>query len=614
MSGSNRYQRENKLLILCTRPDVSGELIQVAAGLLAEEIDWGYLARVALAHQVIPLVNRTLQQLGEPTVPGDILYALNHRVEAQLRYSESVIEQWPDSSHKLAAAGVQAPIVIQGPPLSESATGDSFLNPSGSLAILALDSDRALIHERLLSLGFCRQKDNDDVLAVNPSILATNTSYQRPKDHHVLNLLSTRSVDNSPATGLYEALRRLSSAPHYRQQGVLYPPPNGHFIALCVKAAIEQWLNLGTLADIAQVAYGQNGFDPEQVLLGSKHLGLEQVAALGLALASRLVPIKTVVLPSSAESADAIEKKADDIWRQLALKDLGKLAPQTVPTAATGTTGASGGEFWKRRSDAWERWSDLALVSMADLTESLFQAAGIEPQHRVLDLACGTGDTSLLLSPRVGPAGSVIATDLVAEMVESGRQRARRAKLRNIEWAVADMEHLPFADRAFDAVLSRLGIMYCPSVESALCESHRVLRPGGRAAFLVCGPMENNDILAVVHEVLWDLFDIRPEKPAAPFRFAQKNSLSTKLEKAGFIQVEELELRSTKTLPLNAILWQPAAERAIGMGLDSLPPLTRTELERRMDAALQPCLQGDRFELSSHSRIGLGTRPAWTRT
>lgn len=110
---------------------------------------------------------------------------------------------------------------------------------------------------------------------------------------------------------------------------------------------------------------------------------------------------------------------------------------------------------WKRR-----------LVELAELTRN----------HRVLDLAAGTGDLALRAS---GPAdrGLVVAADLTREMMEVGRERTGAGE---VAWVGADALDLPFLTGTFDRVLIGYGLRNFPDLDRSLQEIHRCLRPGGR--------------------------------------------------------------------------------------------------------------------------------------
>src|SRR5207244_6168346 len=102
----------------------------------------------------------------------------------------------------------------------------------------------------------------------------------------------------------------------------------------------------------------------------------------------------------------------------------------------------------------------------------------------VLDVACGAGYPALAAAVAVQPEGRVVATDISQQMVIATRRRATALGLDNIEVVEMDAEHLQFGDAVFDAVTNAYGLMFCPDVGRALSEAHRVLKPGGRAAFV----------------------------------------------------------------------------------------------------------------------------------
>lgn len=110
---------------------------------------------------------------------------------------------------------------------------------------------------------------------------------------------------------------------------------------------------------------------------------------------------------------------------------------------------------------------------------------GPRPGHRVLDLACGTGDLTALISRAVGASGRVIASDINANMLGEGRARLTdRGVVGNVEYVQADAAHLPFRGEQFDAVSIAFGLRNVTFKEKALAEMCQVLKPGGRLIVL----------------------------------------------------------------------------------------------------------------------------------
>jgi demethylmenaquinone methyltransferase/2-methoxy-6-polyprenyl-1,4-benzoquinol methylase len=100
---------------------------------------------------------------------------------------------------------------------------------------------------------------------------------------------------------------------------------------------------------------------------------------------------------------------------------------------------------------------------------------------RVLDVACGTGDLSLVLA-RAG-AGEVVGLDFCRPMLEIARRKAE-ADGQEIPFVEGDALRLPFEDGSFDVVTIAFGLRNLAGVAEGLRELLRVLKPGGRAAVL----------------------------------------------------------------------------------------------------------------------------------
>jgi SAM-dependent methyltransferase len=185
---------------------------------------------------------------------------------------------------------------------------------------------------------------------------------------------------------------------------------------------------------------------------------------------------------------------------------------------------------------AWRRWHDKSVHFWRELNAALFAHAALAPGQRVLDLAGGTGDPGLEIARRVAP-GEVVITDFAPPMVEIARDFAARDGVANVTCVTADAHALPFPDASFDRVTCRLGIMFFWDSAKALAEIRRVLRPGGRAVFLVWGPPEQNEFI----HLLTGPFKKRRPPPGVSqqFRYAPTGLLGGELRAAGFRNVLE---------------------------------------------------------------------------
>jgi SAM-dependent methyltransferase len=130
-------------------------------------------------------------------------------------------------------------------------------------------------------------------------------------------------------------------------------------------------------------------------------------------------------------------------------------------------------------------WASGDYPSMVEtfllpLGPRLVEAAGIEPDMLVLDVAAGTGNASI---PAARAGAAVTASDLTPELLEAGRRRAEAEGL-ELLWVTGDAEDLPFDDASFDVVMSAIGAMFAPRHQAVADELVRVCRPGGTIALL----------------------------------------------------------------------------------------------------------------------------------
>jgi ubiquinone/menaquinone biosynthesis C-methylase UbiE len=109
------------------------------------------------------------------------------------------------------------------------------------------------------------------------------------------------------------------------------------------------------------------------------------------------------------------------------------------------------------------------------LSETLCRTVNPRPGQRVLDLACGSGNSALVAARRYC---EVTGIDYVPELIERAEMRAAAEGV-NINFRVGDAQNLPFPDASFDVLLSVFGIMFAPNQERTASELLRVCRPGG---------------------------------------------------------------------------------------------------------------------------------------
>lgn len=198
---------------------------------------------------------------------------------------------------------------------------------------------------------------------------------------------------------------------------------------------------------------------------------------------------------------------------------------------------------------AWQKYYPQMKAQLALVTKAIVEAADPKPGMSVLDLASGTGEPSISLAARVVPGGHVTATDLSAGMLAALRFNAAQEGVTNMETKVCDCNGLSFADACFDLVTSRFGVMFFAEIDRALSEIKRVLKPGGRIAFLVWGAPAPGTYFGAAAMPYIRRLATKPDPDApGPMRFAEPGKLAKLVEAAGFKAVRE----SVQTIPAPA--------------------------------------------------------------
>lgn len=158
-------------------------------------------------------------------------------------------------------------------------------------------------------------------------------------------------------------------------------------------------------------------------------------------------------------------------------------------------------------------------------------AAGVRPADRVLDIGCGTGQTTREAA-RAAASGSALGIDISAARLACARQLARAAGLRNVSFVQADAQAHRFAPGRFDLAISRFGTMFFADLVAAFTNIGRALRPGARLVQLAWQPRGCQEWDAVIGEIFAGE-QPAPAPAADPFSLADPATASTILTAAG---------------------------------------------------------------------------------
>ena len=195
---------------------------------------------------------------------------------------------------------------------------------------------------------------------------------------------------------------------------------------------------------------------------------------------------------------------------------------------------------WEDAAEAWNRWGPVLEHWLGEATELMLDTAGVRAGSRVLDVAAGAGGQTLTAARRVGPSGRVVATDISPTILGYAAAAAARAGLTTVETVEADGENLDgLASGGFDAVISRLGLIYFPDQHRALSGMRRALADGGRVAAIVYSTPDRNEFFSVPVSIIRSRAQLPPPQPGqpGPFSLGGPGVLEAALVRAGFHDV-----------------------------------------------------------------------------
>ena len=208
--------------------------------------------------------------------------------------------------------------------------------------------------------------------------------------------------------------------------------------------------------------------------------------------------------------------------------------PEVHPANAENAAAWNGDEggYWAEEDRRFNAW-------VARYDAPFFAATGIEPTDRVLDIGCGTGQTTRAAA-KAAADGTAFGVDVSMPMVEVARKRTAEEGIPNASFEGGDAQIYAFAEDACDVVISRYGSMFFADAAAAYTNFGKAVRPRGRLAMLVWRPLVENEWMSEFRRVAAAGRELPTPPPNAPgpFAFADPEYTNTVLTGAGFMDVQ----------------------------------------------------------------------------
>ena len=263
------------------------------------------------------------------------------------------------------------------------------------------------------------------------------------------------------------------------------------------------------------------------------------------------------------------------------------------------------------RGEKWVAQLSGMEAMLAPVDQPLIEALHLEAPARIADVGCGGGATSIAILRDV-PASSVVhGFDLSPASINAARKRNSA-----VDFQIADMASAEPPAQLYDRLVSRFGVMFFENPSQAFANLSRWLAPGGRFAFAVWGPQEENPWRTTVSDVVGQIVELPPFDPeaAGPFRYADAGKFLDLLQASGFSNLAVRDWRGT--LPIGGGLPAPQAadfaiasissfiERLTEAGKDALSAARKTLTDRFSNH-----LQNGVVKMDAGVHIVTGIRP-----
>lgn len=246
-------------------------------------------------------------------------------------------------------------------------------------------------------------------------------------------------------------------------------------------------------------------------------------------------------------------------------------------------------EAWDRVAQGWARWWPTFEDGGQALSDRLVELTEIAPGDAVLDVATGIGEPAMTAAHAVGPDGHVVGIDQAPRMLQIAQDRADTHGLANLRFAVEDAEDLGY-DAAFDAALSRWGLMLVPDPGAVLRGLRQALKPGSRFAASVWSSADAVPFIRSAMEAVQEVL-APPEASAeapGPFHLADPASLGELAEAAGFgeVETERLTIELAWASPDEFLAFHEAVSPPM-MALADEPRETQAAARQRLKESAQ---------------------------
>ncbi len=250
--------------------------------------------------------------------------------------------------------------------------------------------------------------------------------------------------------------------------------------------------------------------------------------------------------------------------------------------------------LWNVARCAWVEAQETLDRMYQPVEDRLVDAVMAGSPHRVLDVGCGTGATTLAVARRLGATGECVGVDISEPMLDAARTRAGREGAR-ATFIRADAETYSFEPSSFDAIMSRFGVMFFGDSVRAFSNLRRAARRGGALRFVAWRSAEENPFMTTAERAAAPLMpSLPPRVPDAPgqFAFANDRRVHDILDGSGWVEIELQAVDFECTMPEAELAMHATRFGPLGRALHEADERMRARVADAVRAAFEPYVHG----------------------
>ncbi|MDC3024329.1 class I SAM-dependent methyltransferase [Alphaproteobacteria bacterium] len=194
--------------------------------------------------------------------------------------------------------------------------------------------------------------------------------------------------------------------------------------------------------------------------------------------------------------------------------------------------------YWNKYVHYWLKYDDAINKKFENITEILISSLDLSKANNILDVGCGSGCTTKIISDKLNSAGKVLGMDLSLPMLKLLKKKYKQIK--NIKTIQSDAQSYNFKKGSFEIVLSRFGLMFFENPYSAFINIYKSLKKKGVLSFVCWTDFKYNDFFSIPTEVLKSVTGLKKKKinkKPGPFAFNNKKYIYDILLKSNFSKV-----------------------------------------------------------------------------